>query len=132
MHDRVAAHRPRAVAGRAVRNQTRAPGLLFGGLHHGVFYLPVLPPHAAAFGKGDLGVDIGPVLVHDVLNAGTRGGLLSRLREEDDVAVELYVVPLQQHHRHHRGHQVGLVIERAASVNPAAVARGAERWEGPL
>ena len=57
---------------------------------------------------------------------------LSGLREKNHVAVERHVLPLEHEHHHQRGHEVVLVVERTPPINVSAVARAAERREGPL
>ena len=63
---------------------------------------------------------------------GAGGGFLAGFRDEDHVAVERHMRPLQQQHGHHGRHEVALVVQRAAAVDVAALARGAERRKGPL
>ena len=60
------------------------------------------------------------------------GAFFTRLRQEDDVAVERDVAALQLQHHHQRGGEVVLVVHRAAPVDVAAVAVGAERAVLPL
>src|ERR1019366_5091963 len=122
----------RAVAGGAVGDEACAAGLLLGGLDYGVGNFAVLAADAAALGEGDFGIDIGEVRGDDVFNAGPGGGLFAGFGEEDDIAIEFGVGALQKDHGHHGGREVGLVIERAASVDVAAVACAAEWGEGPL
>ena len=52
--------------------------------------------------------------------------------EEDDVAVERDVLPLEHQHHHQPGDEVVLVVHRAAAVDVAAVASRAERRMRPL
>ena len=54
------------------------------------------------------------------------------LGQEDHVAVERDVQPLQQQHRHQRRGQVVLVVDGAAAVDVAAFARRAQRRVGPF
>ena len=51
---------------------------------------------------------------------------LARFGEEDDVAVERHIQPLEHQHRHQRGGDVVLVVDGAAAVDVAAIARRAE------
>ena len=87
---------------------------------------------AAALGQAILGLDLRVVLADHVLDAEVGVALFARLGQKDDVAVERHVEPLQQQHRHQPAGEVVLVVDRAARVDPAAVARGAERRELPL
>ena len=61
-----------------------------------------------------------------------RRTLLARLGQEDDVAIERHVAAFEQQHHHQRRRQVVLVVHRAASVDVAAVAIGAEGRVRPL
>ncbi len=99
-----------------------------------VVYLATPPIRIAPppFGEAVFGLDLRIVLAHHELHAEIRAALLAGLRQKDDVAVERHVEPLEQQHRHQPAGEVVLVVDRAASVDPAAVARGAERRELPL
>ena len=61
-----------------------------------------------------------------------RRAFLARLGEQDHVAVEGHVLPLEQQHGHHRRRQVVLVVDGAAPVDEAAVAGGAEGRKLPF
>jgi hypothetical protein len=56
----------------------------------------------------------------------------ARLRQEDHVAIERHVVPLEQQHDHQGGHDVVLVVDGATSVHVTAVTGRAERGVRPF
>jgi hypothetical protein len=72
------------------------------------------------------------VVLDHVLDANARRPFLSGLGEKNHVTVERHVEPFQRQHRHQRGDDVVLVVDGAAAVDIAAVARSAERGERPL
>ena len=72
------------------------------------------------------------MLLGDEADPDARVPLLSRLGEEDHVAVERDVEPLEQQHRHETGGDVVLIVDGAAPVDVAAVPRGGERRMRPL
>ncbi len=130
--DRVGAQGHRAVARRPARGQRDAVGDLLGRLHAREPYLSARARDAAALGEAVLGVDLRPVVLDQELDAELRAGLLAGLGQEDHVAVERHVQPLQLQHHHQRGDDVVLVVHGAAAVDVAAVARGRERRMRPL
>ena len=60
--------------------------------------------------------------VYQVFDAGSGGRFLAGFGREDHVAIQSDVAALQQQHRHHAGGHLPLVVERAASVDVAAIA----------
>ena len=88
---------------------------------------------AAAFGDGELGVDLVEVLAHHEVDADAgRVGLLARFGEEDHVAIERHAAPLEQQHRHQVRGQHRLVVLGAASPDVAVLHHRAERIDRPL
>ncbi len=132
MDDRVRLQRNRSVAGDAVRHQLDAARNLLERLDRRVLGDAADPDRAAALGEAVLGLDLRIVLAHHELHAEVRAALFAGLRQEDDVAIERHVEPLQQQHRHQPAGEVVLVVDRAAGVDPAAVAGRAERRKLPL
>jgi hypothetical protein len=120
------------MTGDAVRHQLDAAWNLFQRLDPGVLHLAVCPRDAPAFGETVLGLDFGEVLVHHELDPNVRAPFLASLGQEDDVAIERHVEPLQDQHRHQPGSEIVLVVDRAAAVNVAPLARRAERRVLPL
>ena len=120
------------MSGGPLHHQARLFGLLLGRLDRGVERLAVAAAHASAFRQTDLGVDVVPMLVDQVFDAGSGGGFLAGLRDKDHVAIERDMETLQHHHRHEVGQQIALVVQRAAAVDIAALAGGAEGREDPF
>ena len=129
---RVGAQRRRAVPRRPSRRERDAVRDLLRGLHGREAHLATRAGHAAAFREAVLGVDLRPVVLHHELDAELRAGFLAGLGQEDHVAIERHVQPLQLQHHHQGGDDVVLVVDGAASVDVAAVARGRERRMRPL
>ena len=132
VHQRVRLERHRCVAGHAAGGQFDRPRDLLRRLHRGEPDLSAFARHATAFGEAILGLDIGEVLLDHEVDADARRSLFPRFREEDHVAIKRDVEPLEQQHDHQRRRQVVLVVDRAAPVDVAAVAGGAERPMRPL
>ena len=116
----------------AARHQLDAARDLLQRLHRRVLHLAADADDAAAFGNAVLGVDQRELLLHQVADADAGAAFLAGFRDEDHVARERHVQPLQQQHRHQRRGEVVLVIDRAAAVDVAAVAGRAQRRELPL
>ena len=110
------------MSGHALGSELDPVRNLLQRLHRGELRLSTRPRHAAALGEAVLGVDLREVLVGHELDADARRALFARFGQEDHVAVERHVLPLQQQHRHERGDDVVLVVDRAAAVDIAAVA----------
>jgi hypothetical protein len=104
----------------------------FQGLHRRVLHLAVLPGDAAAFCEAILGIDLGIVVVHHELDPNAHRAFLPRLCQENHVAIERHVLPLQEQHHHHRGRDIVLVVHGAAPVHVSAVTHAAERRMGPF
>ena len=118
--------------GRPRGDQLDRPRQLLGGLHGGEAHLSALARHGAGFGQAVLGVDRPEVLVHHELDADAGRPFLAGFRQEDDVAIERHIQPLQGEHRHERCHDVVLVVERAAPVDVAVRHHRPERRMRPL
>jgi hypothetical protein len=116
----------------ALRRDVDAARDLLDHLHGGVAHLPLFADGVAALGNAVLGVDGAVVLGHHVADAEVRLPFLAGFGQQNHVAVEWHVEPLEQQERHHRRGQVVLVVDGAAAVHEAAVARGAEGRERPL
>ena len=72
------------------------------------------------------------MLVDDKLDADARAAFLTRLREEDDVAIERHVQPLEQQHHHQRRRDIVFVVHGATAVHVPAVTRRPEGRRRPL
>ena len=72
------------------------------------------------------------MLADHVLDPEIRVPFLAGLSEENDIARQRHVEPLQKQHRHHAGRQVVLVVHGAAAVDVAAVSRRRKRRVLPL
>ena len=66
------------------------------------------------------------MLVHHEFNAGTGCPFLARLRQKDDVAIQLCPAAFEKQHDHEIGGQLVLVVDGAASPNVAVFEDGAE------
>jgi hypothetical protein len=60
------------------------------------------------------------------------GAFLAGFRQQNHVAVQRHALTMQQDQRHERRHQIVLVVQRAAPVDPAAVSLGTVGREGPF
>ena len=118
--------------GDAARGQLDGARNLLERLHRRELDLAARARHAAAFREAVLGVDFREVLVGHELDADARRTLFAGLGQEDDVAIERHVLPLEHQHDHQAGDDVVLVVHGAAAVDVAAVARGAEGRIRPL
>ena len=132
VRDGVGGQRHRAVAGDAARDQVDAARDLLHRLDGGEAHLVGLARDVTALGVAVLRVDGGEVLVRHQLDADACRALLTRLRQEDHVAVQRQVGALEQQHHHQRRREVVLVVHRAAAVDVAAIPHGAERRMRPL
>ena len=132
VHDGVGPERDGSVPGDAFSGELDGVRNLLERRDPGVLHAAADARDAAALGVAVLRLDLGIVLVDHELNADPRAAFLSRFRQEDHVAIERDVQPLQLEHHHQRRGQVVLVVDRAAAIDPAAVARGAERRELPF
>ncbi len=94
--------------------------------------MPAGPHDTAAFGEAELRVDRIEMAVGHELRADIRRAFFAGFGEQDDVAIERHVLPLQHQHQHDAGHEVVLVIDGAASIYVAAFADRAERRMRPL
>ena len=105
---------------------------LLGGLHGGVARPAAEPRDVAALSEAVLRSDrVGMLRGHES-DAASRRPLFARLDQEDDVAVERDVQPLQREKGHQPGDDVRLVVERSAAIDVAAVPSRAERRKRPL
>ena len=112
--------------------QARSIRPLFGGFDQRVADLAVGPNYASRFGDAGFGVDLGPVVVDQVFDAGAGGGFLAGFGGEDYVAVERDVLALEEQHGHQAGGYLPLVVLGAAAVDVAVLEFGAERRDAPL
>ena len=105
---------------------------LLRGLYRRIADAPIAAHHAAAFGQTVLGVDLVEMLLRHELDADPRRALFSSLSKKNHIAVERHARALQQEHRHQRCGDVVFVVDGAAAIDVAAVARRAERRERPF
>ena len=118
-----------------MRGQLEAARVFLLQPHRDILHAAIRPAAAAHLGEAIFGVDIREVLIHHEIDAhrrGFRAAFFAGLGQKNNVAIEREIQPLELQHNHQAGHHVRLVVDRAAPIDASAVARGAERREGPL
>ena len=124
-----------AMAGGARRHQLRAARHLLRGRNFDEANLPVFRMHEAAFRQGIFGLDVRPMLFHQILDTdveGAAGTLLAGLRDIDHIAVQRDAQALQVQHHHQAGRHAIFVIGGAAAPHIAVLPHAAERIHRPL
>jgi len=132
MVDGVVLHRERAVAAGVGHLEAKVLIHLLGRLDLVGQVLPVAHVAAAALVDRELGVDEIPVLADQPLGAVELTALLVCGEREDQIAFRLEPFPLQANQvgDELRGH--GLVVARAAAVEPSVLLAEDERIERPV
>jgi hypothetical protein len=121
------------VASRSGRHQPRPRGQLFSRTDVHARDLRTVGRRAAALGHRELRVDLVEVLADHVVDADALGiGLFTRLREKNDVSIQLQPRPFQQQHGHEIRRQHRLVVLGAAAPDVAVLDHRAKRIDRPL
>ena len=132
VRNRIRLERHRSVAGDSARGQLHRVRNLLERLHGDKLGLAAATGAVAALRETVLRINRREMLVDDELDADARAAFFARLGEEDDVAIERHVQPLEQQHHHQRRRDIVLVVHGATAVDITAVARRAEGWRRPL